>query len=74
MIVRLTLAHYCLRAFTTMRTKNLLFPTLLFCGSFKARSTDVPPGSFAKKNRCQLPLGHHELTFASSSVVMGLST
>lgn len=36
------------RAFT-MRTENLLFLTLLFCGSFKACTTDVPPSSFAKK-------------------------
>ena len=49
-----------------MRTENLLFLTLLFCGSFKACTTDVPPSSFAKKNHCRPPLDHPKLTFADT--------
>lgn len=53
------------RAFA-MRTENLLFLTFLFRGSFKARTTDIPPSSFAKKNHCRPPLDHSELAFADT--------
>src|SRR6266446_1891606 len=52
MTVRLTLVHYCLAELSSIghhADGELLFPTLLFCGSFRAHSTDVPPSSLQKR-------------------------